>query len=171
LSQQGSARSQRGRQDVDIGRPQQPGSQEWRAGSDMAERVNQRGEAIGRRLRQVSTGTWLVLLVAGALLTALIVSLVSSGHKDTVTTRLTALPAGGDDTHLPVRYEIVKPSHTEVRCRVDAIGVEHDVVGSLVDVTPAWSTGKRSAVRDVTVPTTKKAVSADITDCTIVNPH
>ena len=134
----------------------------------MAERVNTRTEALARQIRRVPTAGWLVLLVAGAVITAIIVSVTVTSKGPKISTQLVGLPSGADASHLLVQYQIAKPSHTDVTCTVQAVGKDHDIVGSISDTIPAVTGTKRTSTRDVTVPTTKLAVSANIVDCAVV---
>lgn len=135
----------------------------------MAERVHARSLSVSRRLERVSTGTWLVLLVVGGLLAALVVGLLFTGSPAKVSTQLTALPAGSDRAHFLVRYRITKPSHTEVRCTLTATDERHEVVGSFTDTIPARADAQRTTSRSVTIPTTGLAVSSDVTGCSITS--
>lgn len=137
----------------------------------MAERLNTRTVALSHRLRQVPTAGWLVLLIAGALLAAILVAVLVTPKKATITTQLLALPGGTNPTALDVRYRIDKPSHADVTCTVQAIDEDHDVVGSIADTTPARSDTSRTSTRAVTVPTSKQAVTAEITGCRVVARH
>lgn len=134
----------------------------------MAERVNTRTEALARQVRRMPTAGWLVLLVAGAVITAIIVSVTVTSKGPKITTQLLALPSGADASHFLVRYQIVKPSHTDVTCTVQAVGKDHDIVGSMTDTIPANTGTKRTSTRDVSVPTTELAVSANIVNCAVV---
>ena len=135
----------------------------------MAERVNTRTEALARQIRRMPTAGWLVLLVAGAVITAIIVSVtVTSKGPKKISTQLVGLPSGADASHFLVRYQIAKPSHTDVTCTVQAVGKDHEIVGSISDTIPAVTGTKRTSTRNVTVPTTELAVSANIVDCAVV---
>jgi hypothetical protein len=129
--------------------------------------VNVRTIAMSRRLRQVPKAGWIVLLIGGAVLTAILVSLLSS-NRATITTQLVSLPGAESPTSIDVKYRIEKPSHAEVTCKIEAIGIKHDVVGSLIHTSPARSDTTRTATWTVTVPTSRQAVSAEISDCQIV---
>jgi hypothetical protein len=137
----------------------------------VAERVNIRTVALSRQLQRVPTAAWLVLLIVGGVLTAIIVSVTVSDKPPTISTQLTALPKGSDATHFLVRYQIDKPSHADVTCTIQAVGVNHDIVGSVNDVTPARTDTQRQTIRQISVPTSKLAVSADITDCSVTARH
>jgi len=117
------------------------------------------------------TAGWIVLLIAGGVITALIVSVVAVPSKSAITTQLAGLPSGSTAQQFNVRYDIDKPSHADVTCTVQALGGDHSVVGSISDTTPARNDSKRSITRQVTVPTTKQAVSAQIVDCEITARH
>lgn len=134
----------------------------------VAERVNTRTVAFSGQLRRVPTAAWLVLLIAGGVVTAILVSVLVTPTKATISTHLVAFPGGDDPRQFVVRYQIEKPSHADVTCTVQAIGIEHDIVGSVPDTTPARDDTTRTSTRDVTVPTTKQAVSAEITQCQVV---
>jgi hypothetical protein len=137
----------------------------------VAERVNTRTTALAARLRRVPTPAWIVLLIAGAVVTALVVLVVATPNNSTTSTQLVALPDGSTASQFVVRYRIDKPSHADVTCAVQALGSGHDVVGSIDDTTPARDDTTRTSTRQVIVPTTERAVSAQITDCRIVGRH
>jgi hypothetical protein len=142
---------------------QQPGT-----GERVAERVARRRAAWARRIETVSTGTWLVLLLAGGLVVALLVGLFVSAGSPAVAAQLRALPAGATPRSLPVTYVVTKPTRTDVACDVEAVGVGHDVVGTLSDRLPAAA--GRSVQRTVVVPTSALGVSATIV-CRITARH
>lgn len=134
----------------------------------MAERVRPKRGTFGARFAKVGTGTWLVLLVAGALLTAILVALVTSGRPATVGAQLRALPRAGQDTkRLPVSYDVSKPPRTEVECTVHAVGKDHGLVGQLIDIVPVRADGKTTTTRNVVVPTTARGVTAVVSGCHI----
>ena len=134
----------------------------------MAERVNTRTEALARQVRRMPTAGWLVLLVAGAVITAIIVSVTVTSTGPKISTQVSGFPSGADASHFLVRYRIDKPSHTDVTCTVQAVGKDHEIVGSITDTIPANTGTKRTSARNVSVPTTELAVSANIIDCAVV---
>lgn len=130
----------------------------------MAERVRP-PSTLGRRLATVPGWAWVTALVLGALLTALLVSILVPGTGSGISASLQALPAGADDHQLPVRYVLTAPPQDAVQCTVEAIDQDHLLVGSILDTVGIRRNGQRSTTRDVRVPTSHRAVSAQIGNC------
>jgi hypothetical protein len=137
----------------------------------VAERVDQRGALIKAQLGRVPAPAWFGLLIAGGVLVAALVQLVGTGGGSKVSSELVSLPAGASTSSLPVRYQVSTPTHTAVRCEVDAVGSDHAVVGTVMDTVPARADDSHTTVRTIVVSTTKRAVSADVGSCTVVRPH
>lgn len=134
----------------------------------MAERVNQRGMNIAAQLARVPNAVWFALLVVGGIVVAAIVQFAGGGSGPQVSGELVSLPAGATASRLPVEYRVSGPENEAVRCRIDAIGKDHGVVGTTTDTVLPHAAGRGRTGRTIVVSTTKLAVSADINSCAVV---
>ena len=71
-----------------------------------------------------------------------------------------------DDQSATVSFEIYRPAHTAVVCRVQAVALNFATVGTLDVAIPADANdGARTVREDVTIRTTTRANTATVTKC------
>lgn len=136
----------------------------------MAERVGRRlpGGSLVARARELPGAVWLVLLVAGAVVAAVVVAVV--GHSSNP---LTANIVGGfrsDDPHaFTFSYTVTKNPLATSECEIEVQDGSHEKVGSVVDTVGPTPNNVRTTRKQLVVPTRDQGVTAIIDRCHLLH--
>ncbi len=137
----------------------------------MAERVGRglpfEGSPMLARARRLPASLWFVILVVLALVVAVIVAIVAhtSNPLDAEVRNFSVT----SPTATSVTYQVTKSPLSTSRCQVQAVDVDHDVVGTTDDVIGPTDHNQRTTVKTVTVKTTTIAVSAQLGTCSLLH--
>jgi hypothetical protein len=137
----------------------------------VAERVGRglpfEGSATLARARRLPAYLWFVVLVVLALLVAVGVAIV--GHTNHPLDAEVRNFTVTDATATSVTYQVTKSPLSTSRCQVQAVDVDHDIVGTTNDVIGPTDHNQRTTVKTVTVRTSAIAVSAQIGTCSLLH--
>lgn len=137
----------------------------------MAERIGrglpfEHSSAVARA-RRLPAAVWFVLLVAVALLAAVVVAIL--GHTSNPLDAEVRNFQVESATRITVSYEVTKSTLSTSRCALQAVDVDHDVVGTSYDVVGPTDHNQKTTIRSVSIVTTSPAVSAQLGTCSLLH--
>jgi hypothetical protein len=137
----------------------------------VAERVGRglpfEGSPVVARARRLPAAVWFVLLVALGLLAAVVVAVV--GHTNNPLDAEVRNFQVDSPARITVSYQVTKSPLSTSRCQLQAVDVDHDVVGTSDDTVGPTQHNQKTTIRSVTITTSQPAVSAQMGSCSLLH--